>query len=210
MKKYTFLLLLFLSNFVFGQDTLQLSQQGEKLRSFYLQQNVQTKWLAGHHINWETGEPDMPEATSGIRTHCSAFVASVCKQSDIYILRPPEHSQILLANAQCDWLDSKDGAQSGWIKIENNVLWEAQKLANEGYIVVACSKNTNRHKPGHIAFIMPTLSTSEKIRENGPLLIQASNINADNVAFRKGFRSHIIDWNEPGLLVSFYYNEHKY
>ncbi|MFX7052567.1 hypothetical protein ABTH91_21265, partial [Acinetobacter baumannii] len=78
--------------------------EGKCLRDFYIKENVVEKWLAGHHINWETGEPDNPNATKEIKTHCSAFVAAACKQLNIYILRPPQHAQELLANAQFDWL----------------------------------------------------------------------------------------------------------
>ena len=42
-------------------------------------------------------------------THCSAFVASFSKQLGVYMLRPPDHSPTLLANAQMRWLSCEAG-----------------------------------------------------------------------------------------------------
>jgi len=67
--------------------------------------NVEQHWPAGQHVHWQSGVPDgKPETGIGKHTHCSAFVAAAAKQLGIYILRPPEHAQILLANAQFEWL----------------------------------------------------------------------------------------------------------
>src|SRR5689334_14461426 len=63
--------------------------------------DVENHWPAGVHVKWETGVPDgRPESGSGKHTHCSAFVAAAARELGIYILRPPEHPQLLLANAQ--------------------------------------------------------------------------------------------------------------
>src|SRR5438445_12263218 len=70
--------------------------------------NVESLWLAHEHVNWETGEPDKGEDYTGPgrSTHCSAFAAAVGKRLGVYMLRPPEHGQILLANAQAAWFRS--------------------------------------------------------------------------------------------------------
>src|SRR4051794_10037755 len=66
---------------------------------------VESKWIAGAHIDWRSGEPDgRPETSAGRHTHCSAFVAAAAEKLGVHILRPPEHSQVLLANAQFEWL----------------------------------------------------------------------------------------------------------
>ena len=71
---------------------------------------VETKWIAGEHVYWESGLPTgVPETSPGKHTHCSAFVASAAKKLGVYILRPPEHGQKLLANAQNEWL-AEEGA----------------------------------------------------------------------------------------------------
>src|SRR6185312_7088773 len=87
---------------------------GVRLERLLDRTEVETRWPAGVHVSWETGIPDgKAEHGDGKHTHCSAFVAAVAKQLGVYILRPPEHGQILLANAQYDWL-SGDGTQQGW------------------------------------------------------------------------------------------------
>src|ERR1700682_5637427 len=51
---------------------------------------VETKWIAGEHVYWESGLPTgVPETSPGKHTHCSAFVASAAKKLGVYILRPP-------------------------------------------------------------------------------------------------------------------------
>ena len=117
--KITFLFLILLTS-SFCQS-IKVDSFGLKLRQFYLNENVENRWLAGQHINWETGEPDNPNATKGIKTHCSAFVASVCKQLNIYILRPPEHKTELLANAQFDWLFSEEAYKIGWRQLKDSI-----------------------------------------------------------------------------------------
>lgn len=148
MRKSLLLTMFLIAGLLYAQDSLHVSPCGQKLKSFYLNMDVLHKWLSGQHIDWQTGVPDDPDAVSGIRTHCSAFVAAACERLGIYILRPPEHRQELLANAQYSWLNSKDAGSAGWHLIEHNVLYEAQKMADQGYIVVACAQNPDRHKPG--------------------------------------------------------------
>jgi hypothetical protein len=71
---------------------------------------VESKWIAGERVYWDTGLPTgVPETSPGKHTHCSAFVAAAAKNLGVYILRPPEHGQKLLANAQNEWL-AEEGA----------------------------------------------------------------------------------------------------
>jgi hypothetical protein len=113
--------------------------------------NVEQHWPVGLHVHWETGIPDgKPEESAGKHTHCSAFVAAAAKQLGIYLLRPPEHPQILLANAQYDWLATQ-GAAQGWQPLKDEV--DAQNHANRGFLVVATYKNHHDDKPGHIAIV---------------------------------------------------------
>jgi len=114
-----------------GEITEAGQRLAQKLDSF----EVEKHWPAGVHINWETGDPTgKPEKTPGKHTHCSAFVASAAKQLGIYILRPPEHGQMLLANAQNEWLSS-EGAANGWRHLNDGAA--AQDAANHGILVVA-------------------------------------------------------------------------
>ena len=74
----------------------------------------------------------------------------------IYILRPPEHSQQLLANAQMRWL-ARDGAARGWRPISRAL--EAQEAANGRRFVVASYANPDPQRPGHIAVLRATLKS---------------------------------------------------
>jgi hypothetical protein len=197
---YTVFLFLIVCS-AYAQDSIALTPGGIKLQEFYLRMDVEHHWIAGHHINWETGEPDMPQADQGIKTHCSAFVASACEQVSVYILRPPQHGQVLLANAQYDWLMSNKGESEGWHRLMTDDNYrQAQQLANQGKMVVAVYRNSNRKKPGHIALVMPVLRTAGQIQEEGPELIMAGTNNYNYISLKKGFKSHISTWPETEIL----------
>jgi hypothetical protein len=144
------------------------------------------------HVKWDTGVPDgRPEKSPGKHTHCSAFVAAAAREFDIYILRPPEHPQVLLANAQYDWLE-QEGAKRGWKPLET--AEEAQRYANEGWLVVATYKNHHDDKPGHIAIVRPSDKREAALREEGPQITQAGGTNYRSVALRVGFAGHPAAW----------------
>lgn len=165
---------------------------GRRLAAFLDSLNVEALWPAGTHVNWETGEPDgKVERFEGKHTHCSAFVASAAKQLGVYILRPPEHGQVLLANAQYDWLRDK-GADYGWTPLPDG--YEAQRAANRGYLVVAAYKNHASDRPGHIAIVRPSGKTRAEILDEGPQIIQAGGHNYTSVALRRGFADHPAAW----------------
>lgn len=67
-------------------------------------------------------------------THCSAFAASLSERPGVYLLRPPEHSQILLASAQAEWLDSDAGRTEGWRALPD--ARTAKRVANTGELVL--------------------------------------------------------------------------
>jgi hypothetical protein len=154
--------------------------------------DVEHHWPAGVHVNWQTGEPDgREERTPGKHTHCSAFVAAAAKRLNIYILRPPEHGQILLANAQYEWL-AGDGAAQGWHEVSGPVA--AQAAANEGQLVLATYRNHNDDKPGHIAIVRPTDKSESTIRAEGPQITQAGGTNYRSTTLETGFRGHPAAW----------------
>jgi len=162
----------------------------EKLDSF----EVEKHWPAGQHINWETGIPTgVPEKTEGKHTHCSAFVASAAKQLGVYILRPPEHGQKLLANAQSEWLASEGPAQ-GWRRLKDG--FEAQNAANSGEFVIASYHNHHDDKPGHIAIVRPSSKGTEAITAEGPDIVQAGEHNFNVVSTKKGFAGHPAAWRD--------------
>ena len=205
-------ILFFVSSYAcLAQEALTPDNNGIKLRNFYLSLNVEKLWIGGHHVNWETGEPDDSNATHDTKTHCSAFAAAACERMNIYILRPPQHKQGLLANAQFDWLKTDEAYKDGWRQIissdEYKIYDSAQAYADRGYVVVAVFQNPDTHKPGHAALIMPDERTFEKIKEEGPEVIQAGQHNYAGASLIIGFKNHITKWPETG--IEFYYNINK-
>jgi hypothetical protein len=188
-----------------AQERLHIDDKGKALKNFYLRLNVENLWISGQHVDWESGEPDKPEAEQDIHTHCSAFVAAACKRLNVYILRPPEHKTMLLANAQYEWLSSPEGQQNGWRAVAGaNIYEEAQRYANSGHLVIATFKNADPKIPGHIALVTPAAITMDKIAESGPMLIMAGTHNFNYISLKSGFRNHITEWPEQSIL--FYYN----
>jgi hypothetical protein len=170
------------------------SARAERLFQSIDSLDVEHHWPAGVHVHWESGDPDgRPESGEGKHTHCSAFVASAAKHVGIYILRPPEHKQILLANAQYDWL-AEEGASQGWQPVEDAVA--AQRRANEGWFVVAAYKSHRDNKPGHIAIVRPSERDANSIREKGPQVTQAGATNYRSVPLSVGFAGHPAAWGQ--------------
>lgn len=156
--------------------------------------DVENHWPAGVHVKWETGVPDgRPESGSGKHTHCSAFVAAAARELGIYILRPPEHPQLLLANAQYEWLGG-EGAARGWKPLAS--AEEAQHYANRGWFVVATYRNHHDDKPGHIAIVRPSDKSDTSIREEGPQITQAGGTNYRSTALSVGFAGHPAAWRK--------------
>lgn len=172
---------------------VSVSPQAKQVLAVLDQMGVDSKWIAGAHVNWETGVPDgQPEIYPGRHTHCSAFVASAAQKLGVYILRPPEHRQELLANAQNEWLAS-DGAAQGWVPVAGPQ--EAQIDANRGMLVVASYHNHRDDKPGHIAIVRASGKSLQQVGTEGPDVIQAGTTNAQSISLREGFSGHPAAWN---------------
>lgn len=191
-----------------SQSLADMDENGKTLQKFYLGLGVENGWIAGSHIDWQTGVANKPDASAGNHTHCSAFVAAACQRMGIYILRPPQHGQLLLANAQYEWLQTGEARKNGWMPIsgpDRLSLYETvQGLANKGNIIVAVIKNPDDAKPGHSALIMPKKVEQDKIRESGPVVIMAGKHNFNFISLKNGFKSHIDTW--PEEQVRFYIN----
>ena len=95
-------------------------------------------WIAGEHVDWQTGLPDgKAERLPGKHTHCSAFVASAAEALDVYILRPPEHGQVLLANAQNEWVASPMATAAGWRRLNDAQEAQAAPTADSSWLRAA-------------------------------------------------------------------------
>lgn len=190
------------------QVVLMLTDKGKSLQQFYLGFDIENLWIAGNHVNWETGIADKPDVTAGNHTHCSAFIAAASKKAGIYILSPPQHGQLLLANAQYNWLQTQEAVAKGWKEIagtdRTSLYRQVQQLANAGNIIVAICKNPDATKPGHAALVMPKEIMEEKINESGPVVIMAGKHNFNYISIKNGFKSHLDNW--PETVLRFYIN----
>jgi hypothetical protein len=177
----------------------EISPQGQRMAETIDRLDVEHHWPAGVHVHWTTGVPDgRQESGTGKHTHCSAFVAAAAKSLGIYILRPPQHPQLLLANAQYDWLASGAGAADGWQPLPS--AQDAQQRANQGWLVVATYRNHHSDKPGHIAIVRPSTKTPAQLLEEGPEVTQAGENNYRSTSLRQGFAGHPAAWAHHEVL----------
>ena len=174
-----------------------ISPQGNELATVLDSMNVEKRWLAHEHVNWETGESDKPETYSGPgkSSHCSAFAAAVGERLNVYMLRPPDHSQILLASAQAEWFHEKSGTNSGWKPMEgpDHDRW-AQELANQGNLVVIVYESPDPHKPGHIVIVRPSEKSLDALHKEGPQIAQAGMENYNSTIAASSFNHHPGAW----------------
>lgn len=158
--------------------------------------HVTALWPAGVHVDWRTGVPDgRIVRTPGKHTHCSAFVAAAAERLGVHILRPPEHSPVLLANAQYDWL-AGPGQAEGWRAVPDAAA--AQAAANAGDLVVAVVRNVDG-KPGHIAIVLPGDLDAATLSARGPDVMQAGAENFDRIDLMTGFKGHRRAVRDGGL-----------
>jgi len=171
-----------------------ITAQGDRLAETLDSMHVESLWLAGEHVNWESGEPDRDAGFEGEdnHTHCSAFAAAAAKRLGVYLLRPPEHSQQLLASAQAEWLAGEAGRQAGWRSVSDMRM--AQRLANQGNLVLVVYQNPDKHVPGHIAIVRPSEKSAQALDDDGPEVIQAGQHNHEKISVRIGFENHPGAW----------------
>ena len=181
---------------------------------------VETRWTAGHHIVWQTGQQNAPDRFGlDDHTHCSAFVAAVAQMLGIYVLRPPAHRQDLLANAQADWLaggpvsSAPMAAVSGWSGLgtadNSAALMSAVEAASAGQLVLAAYKAPPVVEPGgpvhqrsgHVCIVRPLAATSYD-PDTGPDVISVGTINALTMPMRTAFREHPLAWPQNIALYA--------
>jgi len=165
--------------------------------------DVEHHWLRSHdHVAWRTGLPLLEEHGKKLtplaedETHCSAFAAAAADSLGIYLLHPPEHSHVLLANAQFDWLSSDAGRMAGWLPVTSPL--EAQQRANRGEFVVAAFKSPVAKTPGHIAVVRPAAESAGRIERDGPQITQAGFANYRSIDLKTGFARHRGAWLPGG------------
>jgi hypothetical protein len=179
-------------------ETIPLSAKGKELAAALDAMDVKNRWLPTRHVsNWKTGEAD--DKKGGPRTHCSLFVSAACWKLHVPMLDPPP--QTLLANRQQAWLQ-KEGKKKGWRQVSDPV--EAQRLANQGVVVVASYRNPNPKRAGHIAVVRPAAVDAAGVRKTGPRVTQSGGTNYTNASVKTGFRNHPGAW-EHGEVLFFAY-----
>lgn len=180
-----------------------ITPEGVRLARFLDGTGVDHLWQAGQRVNWETGEAIRASKPSA--THCSAYAAAVAARLGIYLLRPPQHSEDFLANAQMAWLRGAQPA-AGWRSLPDPAA--AQAAANRGDLVVAVFENPNPARSGHIAVVRPSLQSAEALALGGPREAQAGAVNALDISTADGFAQHPGAW-EPGGGGAIRYFAHK-
>jgi hypothetical protein len=176
----------------------EVSDDGTRLRRFLDGTDVERLWLPGFKVDWQSGAAIAAwPAGTGAHTHCSAFVASMAKRLGIYVLRPPEHRQTLLANAQVAWLRSQPEGPGNWWNLRADVN-EAQYQANRGLLVLAGVENPNPAKAGHIAIVRPGAMQADALATTGPMVTQVGGHNALSMPLAHGFRGHRGAWQAGG------------
>jgi hypothetical protein len=183
-----------------------ISEGGERLRVFLDGTHVETRWIADYHVIWQTGQRNGPaQGDPAHHTHCSAYVAAAALYLDIYILRPPHHGQLHLANAQVSWFQgagSDSGptaAESGWRALgasgKASVFNDAITAANAGKLVVAGYfqplVGTQVEGTGHIVVVRPQESFPS---DEGPQVVTAGVRNFKSASMKFAFGDHPLAW----------------
>jgi len=174
-----------------------ITGQGKELATILDSMNVEKLWLAREHVDWRTGEADRPPnyMGPGRSSHCSAFAAAVAERLGIYMLHPPDHSEILLASAQAEWFHSHGGDTAGWKQIsDSDAELTAQRLANQGNLVVIVYESPDLHRPGHIVIVRPSEKSLADLHKEGPQTVQASMENYNSTIAAKAFKYHAGAW----------------
>jgi hypothetical protein len=177
---------------------------GPRLADFLDGLLILTRWLPGHRVIWQTGQQDGPDQPNpSHHTHCSAFAAALALSLDIYLLRPPHHGQVQLANAQTAWLSGTGSfpgptaAKAGWTALgksgDRGGLAACLKAANAGRLVLACFAATPP-TPGHVAIVRPQSDGKATVPSDGPKVIMAGAHNHKRVSMRTAFSNHPGAW----------------
>ena len=174
-----------------------ITPEGHRLEALIDSMDVGHLWLAHEHVNWETGAPDESAdyEGSGRSTHCSAFAAALGERLNVYMLRPPDHGQILLASAQAHWFHDEKAIEDGWKELlgKDHERW-AQELANQGNLVVIVYESPDAHKPGHIVIVGPSEKSMDALHQDGPQIAQAGTHNHSSSVAAHSFTSHPGAW----------------
>lgn len=168
-----------------------ISPDGQKLLAYLDSLHVDKLWLPHQHVSWQTGERMLSIHTGHEpKTHCSAFAAAAAKRLNIYMMRPPDHSQIHLAAAQEKYFLSRQGRRDGWVEVHS--ADDAQARANRGeFVVLVYGMGASS---GHIAIVRPSLKSQVQLDLEGPQTTQAGGHNFESGTAKFSFVFHEGAW----------------
>lgn len=174
-----------------------VTTNGQQLASYLNSFQVQY-WWPTIPVNWQTGSANTPTPpspnTTLTGTHCSDFTTAVAWPLGIYILRPPIYPDGWndMANYQDLWFKTNNETPYGWLTISNSStnMIQAQDLANQGNLVIACYLNPDINDSGHTAVIFPYSNTVANIEAVGPEECQAGTYNYNLTNVEQGFSEH--------------------
>jgi hypothetical protein len=187
--------------------SIPINKNGIKLSTFINSLDVENKWKRNNYIDWYSGETiNIVNKLNSFYSHCSSFVASVCKRLNIPIYGPEFNVPTEgLANKQYQWL-FEYGEIYGWKHINNQNQLEneifAQLMANNGYIVIVCHYHLINKNKGHIGVIKPYEIGIHDIIKYGCIIAQSGKRNSSNMYLVDGFRNKRND-------CKYFYNKNK-
>ena len=173
---------------------IPINKNGLKLANFINSLDVENKWKKNQYIDWYSGETiNTINKLNSYYSHCSSYVASICKRLNIPIHGPEFNIPTEgLANKQYLWL-LENGESYGWYKINKNNQIEneinAQLMANNGYLVIVCHYHLINKNKGHIAIVKPSEIDTHDIIKYGCMIAQSGKINSSNMYLINGFRN---------------------
>jgi hypothetical protein len=93
--------------------TSPITSQASAFAAYVDSLDVESHWLPGIAVEWQSGLPTDEFTVPPQDTHCSDFAAAVAEGVGIYLLQPPDHNPSLhdqegqeyLANAQSFWFN---------------------------------------------------------------------------------------------------------
>jgi hypothetical protein len=187
---------------------------GPRLAEFLDCLPLATRWIHNHRVVWQTGQQKAPESQgTSEETHCSAFIAAVALMLDRYILRPPNHGEDGLANAQAAWFAGEatfpgpTAKESHWIALGSSgdaaALKAAVDAANLGQLVVAIFNaqpvGTPGGKPhpdsddhGHACIVRP--QSAAAVGDDGPHVMSVADDNRPDTPMKTAFHAHPGAW----------------
>jgi hypothetical protein len=176
-------------------EGLPISRAGAVLAQQLDAMDVESHWLPGQNVSWETGNPIGNEP--GPASNGAAFVAAVGARLKVPMPEPVPGN--FFPDSQYDWLVNQ-GTGVGWVAVGDV---EAQLLANQGWMVVATwnspSAASDHSMDGQTAIVRPSSKPVEAVAARGPQLAVAGPQNHSDIALKDAFPP--ASWNQVVYLA---------